>query len=337
MFGLDINIVAIIGLAALAAGAVCYGFMFSRLEVEKKSGVRLSRIKSAENDRERTKAARDRVQELSKRRKSVQDSLKDLEKKQEEKTKKLGDGSLKSRLGQTGMSLTLTHFYLASGGFGFFVLLVAFIAGMPLLAAFGAAFVAGIGLPRWVVGFLIKRRQKKFLEEFPNALDIMVRSIKSGLPLNDALRLIAADGQEPVKTEFRRAVESQQIGLSIPEACVRMMQTMPLAEVNFFAIVITIQGQAGGNLSEALGNLSKVLRERKKMKAKVKALSMEAKASAVIIGALPFIVSLLVYMTSPTYMMILFTDPRGHLILLAAGVWMSFGILVMRNMINFDI
>jgi tight adherence protein B len=337
MFGLDINIVAIIALAALAAGAVCYGLLFSRLEVEKKSDVRLSRIKSAENDRERTKAARDRVQELSKRRKSVQDSLKDLEKKQEEKTKKLGDGSLKSRLSQTGLPLTLTHFYLACGGLGLFVMLFTVVLGMPLLGALGAAFVAGIGLPRWIVGFLIKRRQKKFLDEFPNALDVMVRSIKSGLPLNDALRLIAVDGQEPVRTEFRRAVESQQIGLSIPEACVRMMQTMPLSEVNFFAIVITIQGQAGGNLSEALGNLSKVLRERKKMKAKVKALSMEAKASAVIIGALPFIVSVLVYMTSPSYMMILFTDPRGHLILLAAGLWMSVGILVMRNMINFDI
>jgi tight adherence protein B len=165
----------------------------------------------------------------------------------------------------------------------------------------------------------------------------MVRSIKSGLPLNDAMRLVASDGQEPVKAEFRRIVESQQVGLSIPEACVRMMQTMPLPEVNFFSIVITIQSQAGGNLSEALGNLSRVLRERKKMKAKVQALSMEAKASAAIIGALPFIVATLVYLTSPDYMTILFTDPRGHLIMLLSAIWMSIGIFVMRNMINFEI
>ncbi len=337
MFGLDINIVLIIVLVAVAAGAIAYGFLFTRMETEKKADTRLNRIKAAENDRERMKAARDRVQELSKRRRSMQDSLKDLEKKQQEKNKKIGDSSLKSRLAQTGLPVTVTKFYIASGGFGLFILVIAMLAGVSMVAALGAAFAAALGLPRWIVGFLVKRRQKKFLDEFPNALDVMVRSIKSGLPLNDALRLIAVDGQDPVKTEFKRVVESQQVGLSIPEACVRMMQTMPLPEVNFFSIVITIQSQAGGNLSEALGNLSRVLRDRKKMKAKVKALSMEAKASAVIIGALPFIVSLLVYLTSPQYMMVLFTDPRGHLIMMAAGIWMSIGIFVMRNMINFDI
>jgi tight adherence protein B len=337
MFGLDTTVVAIIALVAVAAGAVCYALLFSRLEVEKKTDARLSRVKSAETDLTKVKAARDRVQELSKRRKSLQDSLKDLEKKQEEKSRKMGDGSIKARLGQTGVALSLTRFYVLSVVISFLVFLMALIAGLPLLGACGAGFVAAVGLPRWIVNFLIKRRQKKFLNEFPNALDVMVRSIKSGLPLNDALRLIASDGQDPVKTEFRRVIESQQVGLSIPEACARMMQTMPLSEVNFFSIVIAIQSQAGGNLSEALGNLSKVLRERRKMKAKVSALSMEAKASAVIIGALPFIVSLLVYLTSPQYMMVLFTDPRGHIILLASGIWMSIGIFVMRNMINFDI
>ncbi len=337
MFGLDITVVAIIALVAVAAAAICYALLFSRMEVEKKADTRLNRVKSAETDLARAKAARDRVQELSKRRKSVQDSLKDLEKKQQEKSRKMGDGSLKSKLSQTGLSLTMGRFYLFSVLFGIFIFLVTLIAGLPLLAVLGAAFVGAIGLPRWVIGFLVKRRQKKFLEEFPNALDVMVRSIKSGLPLNDSLRLIASDGQEPVKTEFRRVVESQQVGLSVPEACARMMLTMPLPEVNFFSIVITIQGQAGGNLSEALGNLSRVLRDRKKMKAKVSALSMEAKASAAIIGALPFIVTLLVYLTSPEYIAIIFTDPRGHLILLISGVWMSIGIFVMRNMINFDI
>jgi tight adherence protein B len=337
MFGLDANILLIVGLAAVSAGAVSYALLFSRIETENKTSARISRVKSAEADLSKVKAARDRVQEMSKRRKSVQDSLKDLEKKQEERSKKMGDGSLKSRLAQTGLPLTMPRFYMMSAALGVFALVAALLAGVPMLAAAGAAFVAVIGLPRWIVAFLVKRRQKKFLTEFPNALDVMVRSIKSGLPLNDALRLIAADGQEPVKAEFRRVVESQQVGLSIPEACVRMMQTMPLPEVNFFAIVITIQSQAGGNLSEALGNLAKVLRERKKMKAKVQALSMEAKASAVIIGALPFIVAVLVYLTSPDYMMILFTDPRGHMIMLFSAVWMSIGIFVMRNMINFDI
>ncbi len=337
MFGVDITVLAIAALMAVAAGAVCYGLLYGRMEVEKKAGSRLSRVKAAETDLAKVKAARDRVQELSRRRKSVQDSLKDLEKKQEEKNRKTGDRSLRSRLVQTGFQLTLARFYMLSAAFGIVVFLVTLLAGLPLLGAIGAAFAGALGLPRWLVGFFVKRRQKRFIEEFPNALDVMVRSIKSGLPLNDAMRLVASDGQEPVKAEFRRIVESQQVGLSIPEACTRMMLTMPLPEVNFFAIVITIQSQAGGNLSEALGNLSRVLRERKKMKAKVNALSMEAKASAVIIGSLPFIVSLLVYLTSPDYMTVLFTDPRGHLIMLLSAIWMSIGIFVMRNMINFDI
>ncbi|WP_018899180.1 type II secretion system F family protein [Rhizobium sp. 2MFCol3.1] len=335
MFGFDPIVLGIVLLVAISAGAVCYGLLFSRMETEKKAASRVSRVASAELDKQSVKAARDRVQEMSKRRKSMQDNLKDLEKRQQENAKK--KLTLKSRLTQAGLSITPGRFYMFSAIFGFVLMFVAFLAGAPTMVLLGLPVVAGLGLPRWILGFLIKRRQNKFLDEFPNALDVIVRSIKSGLPLNDAIRLIANEGKEPVKGEFRRVVESQQIGLSVPDACARMGNHMPLQEVNFFAIVIAIQSQAGGNLSEAIGNLSKVLRERKKMKAKVKALSMEAKASAVIIGALPFIVATLVYMTSPQYMMVLFTDPRGHLIMGASAVWMSIGIFVMRNMVNFDI
>jgi tight adherence protein B len=335
MFGIDPTVLAIVVLAAVAAAAVSYAVLFSRIESDKKSASRINRVKSAEVDRAKVKAARDRVQELSKRRKSVQDNLKDLEKRQHEKTKK--NLSLKSRLIQAGLPITPARFYLFSALLAVVLLIVLFIAGASPVVMLGVAVVAGLGLPRWVLGFLISRRQNKFLDEFPNALDVIVRSIRSGLPLNDAIRLIATEGTEPVKSEFRRVIEAQQVGLSIPDACARMTIQMPLQEVNFFAIVIAIQSQAGGNLSEAIGNLSKVLRDRKKMKAKVKALSMEAKASAVIIGALPFIVSLLVYITSPNYIMVLFTDPRGHFILGFSAIWMSIGIFVMRNMVNFDI
>jgi tight adherence protein B len=335
MFGFDPIVLGIVLLVAISAGAVCYGLLFSRMETEKKAASRVSRVASAELDKQNVKAARDRVQEMSKRRKSMQDNLKDLEKRQQENAKK--KLTLKSRLTQAGLSITPGRFYMFSAIFGFILMFVAFLAGAPNMVVLGLPVVAGLGLPRWILGFLIKRRQNKFLDEFPNALDVIVRSIKSGLPLNDAIRLIANEGKEPVKGEFRRVVESQQVGLSVPDACTRMGNHMPLQEVNFFAIVIAIQSQAGGNLSEAIGNLSKVLRERKKMKAKVKALSMEAKASAVIIGALPFIVATLVYLTSPQYMMVLFTDPRGHLIMGASAVWMSIGIFVMRNMVNFDI
>ncbi len=336
MFGIDITVLALAALVAISAAALAYGLLFSRIESEKKAEGRVRKISAAETDRAKMKAARDRVSELSKRRKSVQDSLKELEKKQQERSAKTAP-SMKVRLTQADLSISIGRFYLFSALFGFFAFLVVLMAGAGLAIAAGFGLVAGLGLPRWFIGYLIKRRCKKFLEEFPNALEVMVRSIKSGLPLNDALRLIAADGQEPVKTEFRRVVESQQVGLSVTDACARMVNSIPLPEVNFFAIVIAIQAQAGGNLSEALGNLSKVLRERKKMRAKVSAMSMEAKASACIIGALPFIVALLVYLTSPAYMMVLFTDPRGHLIIGAGLFWMSIGIWVMRNMINFDI
>lgn len=336
MFGIDITVIAIAILVAFAGAGIAYGVMFARIETERKAESRIRKVQSAETDRTKVKAARDRMNEMSKRRKSVQDSLKDLEKKQQEKSarKKL---TMKVRLMQANLAISVTQFYVFSGIFAVFAFFASLVAGAPLPVALGILVIAGAGLPRWFVNFVTKRRCNRFMEEFPNALDVMCRSIKSGLPLSDALRLIASDGQEPVKTEFRRVVESQQIGLSVPEACARMIQTIPLSEVNFFAIVIAIQAQAGGNLSEALSNLSKVLRDRRKMKAKVGALSMEAKASAYIIGALPFIVSFLVYLTSPDYIMILFTDSRGHMILAASGVWMSIGILVMRNMINFDI
>lgn len=336
MFGVDITILAIVGLATLAAAGLAYGVMFSRIETENKTQSRVNRVKASETDRVKVKQARDRVAETSKRRKSVQESLKDLEKKQTENHRKK-QFSMKDRLIQAGLSISIGQFYLFSAAFAVFAFILSFLGGVSLLISAGITVIAFAGFPRWVVGFLIKRRKNKFLEEFPNALDVMVRAIKSGLPLNDALRLIASDGQEPVRSEFRRVIEAQQIGLSVPEGCARLSNTMPLAEVNFFAIVIQIQSQAGGNLSEALGNLGKVLRERRKMKAKVQALSMEAKASAVIIGALPFIVATLVYLTSPDYMMVLFTDPRGHLIMGLSAIWMSIGIFVMRNMINFDI
>ena len=336
MFGLDINIVAIFALAVLSTAGLAYGLLFSRIETEKKTESRVRRVQAAETDQGKAKAARDRMQELSKRRKSVQDSLKDLEKKQQEQTKRVAT-TLKAKLVQAGLAITPSKFYMFSAVFGLFAFVLALLGGIGLLVAFGIAFIAAAGLPRWFLGFLVKRRLNKFLEEFPNSLDVMVRSIKSGLPLTDALRLIAAEGQEPVKTEFRKVVEAQQVGLSVPEACARMFTNRPVLEVNFFAIVIAILSPAGGTLAVALGTFWRVLRERRKMRAKVNALSMEAKASAVIIGALPFIVALLVYLTSPEYIMILFQDSRGHLILGISAVWMSIGIFVMRNMINFDI
>ena len=163
-----------------------------------------------------------------------------------------------------------------------------------------------------------------------------MRGIKSGLPLMDCMNVIVSDAQEPVKSEFRAIVESQAVGVPLGDACLKLYERMPVAEANFFGIVIFIQQKSGGNLSEALGNLSRVLRDRKKMKAKIQAMSMEAKASGGIIAALPFVVMILVYLSSPDYISLLWTDKLGNLLLAGSAVWMSIGVFVMRKMINFD-
>ena len=337
MFGIDTTVLAFIALAGFSAGAVAYAFLFNTIAEERTTERRLDTIKKAETDRSVVKAGRDRVAEAARRRKSVQDSLKELDAKQLATDKNIKKPPLRIQLKQAGMQVSVERFYIYSAVCGIVVTALAYFAGAPLLILPGALLAGAFGLPRWFVSFRRARRVKAFLNEFPNALDVIVRAVKSGLPLNDGIRLIASESQEPVKTEFRRIVESQQVGMSIPEATLRMPETMPCAEAGFFGIVIQIQQQAGGNLSEALGNLSRVLRDRKKMKAKVSALSMEAKASAAIIGALPFIVAVLVYLSSPNYIMPLFTTSTGHLILGISGIWMSIGIFVMRKMMNFEV
>jgi tight adherence protein B len=337
MFGIDTTVLAFIALAGFSAGAVAYAFLFNRISEEQTTGRRLETIKKAETDRSVVSANRDRVAEAAKRRKSVQDSLKEIDAKQLATDKNIKKPPLRIQLRQAGLRTSVERFYIYSVVCGVLLTAGAYFLKAPVMILPGAFIAGALGLPRWFVSFRRARRVKSFLNEFPNALDIIVRAVKSGLPLNDGIRLIASEAPEPVRSEFRRIVESQQVGMSIPDAAMRMPETMPCPEAGFFGIVIQIQSQAGGNLSEALGNLSRVLRDRKKMKAKVQALSMEAKASAAIIGALPFIVATLVYLSSPNYIMPLFTTSTGHLILGIAGIWMSIGIFVMRKMMNFEV
>jgi tight adherence protein B len=334
VFGSLPLLLAIIGLAMLSAGALAYAFLYRRIEVENNVGRRIGQIQ-ARGDAGGEGAAR--LIDPTKRRKSVQDTLKDLDEKQKARNKKNKSPPLALRLEQAGLNWDRRTFLLFSIGCGIVAVAVAFFLGAPLyaLAAFG--FAGALGFPRWAISFLRKRRCKKFLDEFANAMDVIVRGVKAGLPLNDCLRIIAAEAAEPVRTEFKHIVESQALGVTIAEACGRLPERVPVPEASFFAIVIAIQSKAGGNLSEALGNLSRVLRERKKMFGKIKAMSMEAKASATIIGALPMIVMGLVYLSSPKYIKLLFTDPTGHLILGASVIWMAIGIFVMRRMINFDV
>jgi tight adherence protein B len=243
--------------------------------------------------------------------------------------------TLASRLKQAGLSLRVTTFYIISAVVGLATGLGALIFGLPILVVVGIALIFGLGLPRWVVGFLGKSRMKKFSLEFPNAVDVIVRGIKSGLPVHECFKIIARESPAPLGPEFQTLVEGLGVGLTLEQALEKMYGRMPTSELRFFTIVIAIQQKTGGNLAEALGNLSAVLRARRMMGEKIKALSSEALASAGIIASLPPAVMTMVMFTTPGYMMPLFTDFRGNFLLLLAAVLMSTGIFVMKRMISF--
>jgi tight adherence protein B len=267
------------------------------------------------------------------RKKNMQAALKEFEKKQAEKKTTV---TLRKRLDQAGLFDTKTQtFWIASGVLALITALLLLVKGQALVVVVLGAFAAGFGLPRWVLGFLKGRREKKFTADFANAIDVIVRSVKSGLPTMDALRIVAGEFRDPVGSEFRKLVEGMKVGLTLEQGLRKMYDSMPTAEVSFFGIVMTIQQKTGGNLSEALGNLAGVLRDRKRLQGKIKAMSSEAKASAMIIGSLPPVVGTIVYLTTPAYIALLFTEKAGNLMLAGCAVWMGLGILVMRNMINF--
>jgi tight adherence protein B len=319
------NVSIIFLMVAIAMGGVVWVFVYPLLSGERKTERRMASVARTELMPQRIARSGQKT-----RREQVEGSLKQLEARKKTRV------PLSVRLAQAGLSWSPRRFLVISGAMGFAVFLIGMLMGIGILPALGIAFAAGGGMPFWSLSFLKKRREAKFLQAFPDAVDVIVRGIKAGLPLLDSLKLIAAEAQEPVRSEFRGIIETQMIGIPIGEACLKLYEHMPVPEANFFGIVISIQQRAGGNLSEALGNLSRVLRDRKKMKAKIQAMSMEAKASASIIGALPLAVMMLVYITSPQYISLLWTEPFGRMMLAASAVWMSCGIFVMRRMINFD-
>ncbi|PXA88221.1 secretion protein F [Caulobacter sp. D4A] len=264
------------------------------------------------------------------RRKQILKTLKEQDKKQKKATL-----TIAARLRAAGLGENVKMFWIISGVLGLMVMLVLLVVQKIPLVALGGGFAAGFGLPRWVVGFLAAKRTKKFTEAFADAVDIIVRGIKSGLPVHDCLKIIGKECPEPLAGEFRMLTENIGMGMPIDTALERLYERMPTSEVRFFAIVLNIQQKTGGNLAEALGNLSTVLRARKLMTEKIKALSAEAVASAFIIGCLPPGVMVLITVIAPDYMTTLFTDTRGRLMLLGAAIWMSMGIFIMRRMINF--
>ena len=314
-------------LAATTVGGIAWVFLYPYLSGEKKAESRRASVARSEPTTIRTA---DRTQRT--RREQVEGSLKELEaRRQKDRKVPLG-----LRISQAGLEWSEQKFWKISGALGLFGFVAAFLAGGGLFGAAGIGFAMGLGVPRWLLGFLKKRREKAFLKALPDAVDVIVRGIKAGLPLFESLKAVVNDAPEPLRSEFLAIIETQAIGMPLGEACTRLYERMPLPEANFFGIVIAIQQKSGGNLSEALGNLSRVLRDRKKMAEKIQAMSMEAKASAAIIGSLPPIVMILVFLTTPDYIALLWTNSMGQLMLVACAVWMSIGVFVMKQMINFD-
>jgi len=321
-----VQIIAVFFLVTVAIGGVAYVFLYPSLSGERKAEQRMQSVTKTEP------LARVSRGPQKSRRDLVESSLKDFD----ERHKKSKRVPISVRITRAGLSWSKRQFIIISAFIGLIMAFLGFLSGTGLLGAAGLGFAGAFGFPRWLLSFLRKRREAKFIDGLADAVDIIVRGVKAGLPLGDCIKMITMEAPEPLKTEFRLIMETQAIGIPLGEACGKLYERTPLPEANFFGIVVAIQQKAGGNLSEALGNLSKVLRDRKKMRAKIQAMSQEAKASAAIIGALPIAVMILVYITSPQYITLLFTHPTGHIMLAGSAVWMTMGVLVMKKMINFD-
>lgn len=322
----DLLIAILFGLAALGILLAVAGPALSGSRAAKKRRAML--VQSSGAKRVNSQRAIDTAQ----RRKQIAESLKEIE----NRGKKANALTLDQRIAQSGLRITRPQFFIWSAVLGLvFGLMLFLFTGDPMM--FGAGLLTGgFGLPRWVLSYLRKRRLTKFSVQFPDAIDVIIRGVKAGLPLIDSLRVVANESAEPIKSEFVQIIEAQTVGLSITESVERISERVPVAEARFFAILIGIQQKSGGSLAEGLGNLSRVLRERKKLAQKIKAMSAEAKASAGIIGALPFVVASLVYLTSPGYMDLLWTTTEGRVMLAISAIWMSLGVFTMKKMISFD-
>jgi len=321
--------ILVAALAAVSILGLLAAAFYSRLDKNFEGQKRVAAIGSTAPAKGRTKRTEDA------KRRDIEKTLREMEEKQ--KSTKRSRPSLLVRMRQAGLTWSTTTYYICcilAGASSLFILLSSFDLGLLPSTGFGAAF--GLLGPHFYVNLLRARRFKKFVKEFPNAIDVIVRGVKSGLPAVDCLRIISIESQNPVREEFREIVEDQTLGLPLDQAIQQLPERIPLSEAKFFAIVISMQSRTGGSLSEALGGLSKVLRERQKIQAKIRAMSAEAKTSAGIIGALPVVVLILLHFLSPNYIEPLFITFAGKVILAACVVWMLMGVFVMWKMIRFD-
>ena len=244
---------------------------------------------------------------------------------------------LRQRLEMTGKSITLAKYATICLGIAFTIAVALTLRGAPfLLSALFGLFV-GIGVPHFVIGFMIKRRLNKFNVNFPDAIELMVRGLRSGLPITETLGIVASEIPGPVGVEFRAVADKMKIGRTMEGALQDTADRMGTPEFQFFVITLAIQRETGGNLAETLSNLADVLRKRAQMKLKIRAMSSESKASAYIVGSLPFVVFTLVWIINPEYMAGFFTDQRLMVAGLGGLIWMSIGVFIMAKMVSFEI
>lgn len=247
------------------------------------------------------------------------------------------DKSLSVAIMQSGLTISVKQFYIYSVLCGIIVTTVVFLAGKGPFVVIMAALIGFLGLPKFILRKIIKNRQKKFLSELADALEAMTRLLRAGMPVSEAIKMVAREFTGPIGDEMGRIFDQQKIGVSLPEAVLESARRMPLAEMQMFATAVAIQAQTGSSLSDILEGLAKVIRARFRLRRKVQALSSEAKSSAVIIGALPVFVATAMYFINPDYIGMLFYHPTGKWLLGAAIFWMMCGVLCMRQMINFRV
>jgi len=244
---------------------------------------------------------------------------------------------LRLRLAQTGKKWTLQQYLYASGGLAFLGMAVLWLRGAPLLLALFAGLLIGAGLPHMVINSFIARRIKNFTTNFPDAIELLVRGLKSGLPVGETIGVVAREVAGPVGEEFKMVTEKIKIGKSLEDSLQETADRLGTAEFQFFVITLAIQRETGGNLAETLANLADVLRKRAQMKLKIRAMSSESKASAYIVGSLPFFVFGMVWMVNREYLSGFFSEPRLMIAGLGGALWMSIGAFIMAKMVNFEI
>ena len=328
---MDANVITTIAVFIIMAGGIATAVIVNNRQRRKKH---IYSVVTGKSDYQINNSSKEKKTALQ--RAEIAKKLKEAGEK-EKKEKKKHQKSLKFLIQQAGFNTTIPKYFLYSFLFACVVFLILQITSFSLLTKSLLTFTAFLGAPRMYLKFKARRRQKKFLEDFADALDAMIRMLQAGMPVTEAISMISREFSGPLGEEMSHIYDDQKVGISMGEAARRAADRMPITEMQMFATAIQIQSETGSSLSEVLANLSAVIRARFRLQRKVKALSSEAKASAAIIACLPLLVAGGLYLVNPEYIGKLFNTPTGKILVSGAAIWMSIGIFIMKQMINFKI